>query len=245
MKLTDLLMTYNSCHSEFQIDHFIVGRGRTTWGCYKQAVREIITRTEALRVLILDSLAPHAQSVRFSQINSQRTKDDLNPCDRPTTMEHFQIYSAVRELERFLFHVIQLREALGPLSELSCGVHEQDFWVHQARESLAKDLIEYSRPTSSTLELIVLLPKRCRQVLLRVLFDPHERESLIRWYLNQDASCVTQDFSYVNSIGSCGKRLEILYRHWFALERKMRISNRMVCEVGHAVGLCESRNGTL
>ena len=49
-ELLELLADNQPFHSSFQIERFItIGAGRTTWGMYKQALREVRSRFDALK----------------------------------------------------------------------------------------------------------------------------------------------------------------------------------------------------
>lgn len=121
-------------HSDFQVEHFIVGQGVTDWGKYKQALREIHGRVQA-----------------HKKAGADPEKD--------------------REYRLLVKIAQELKERIGELDEGKRAVLEADFWITKIKLMLALDYYATGRPSRESMDIVAMLPREMRPMVLPYLKD--------------------------------------------------------------------------
>jgi hypothetical protein len=159
--LKQLLADYESQHSDFQMDHFITGAsGRTPYGRYKQALRELSRRVESLEASYRE---------RETKLRELAKLDE-------------QIMATEKEFKRFYIQGMALKKKVGDLSNGRRDVLEADEWIAQVRVLAAKDLFASGRISGKTLDMIVTMPFEKKQALLKDIKE--NVPALIDWFVN-------------------------------------------------------------
>lgn len=160
-----LLEDFQTKHSQFQIDNFIVGNAGDDWACYKQALRELAGRKNNLITLKerleISDLGP---SIIKKFIRAFRRKPlrqiDANRNARARAELVSQIAETERELSRFLELARRLKRKFESLSEADRAELEAKSWLAKARRlAFVDSIINHGQPTKQTVEFILALPK--------------------------------------------------------------------------------------
>ncbi len=160
-------------HSEFQIEHFIVGRGNfTPYGRYKQAVREMEKRERAAEELLLtiNDLTLKLETVqrRWCVTRWQRRKrdNDLNRTRMSLASARRMFEENEFELQQFRDLAQKVRVKLGQMTAERAQNLEAEMWDAKLRAMVATDLIVQGRLSGPTLDLLVSIPSVMRQSIL-------------------------------------------------------------------------------
>lgn len=194
LEVETLLLDHEKYHSSFQIDHFITSKaGGTTYGMYRQALREMGKRYENLKRQYIEhkranidraelehdiKRAKGADGRPLSKFDLERKKLDLTE----KVMEHEAAervtQDLTREFLRFLGQAQALKKELGPISALTRKVLDRAMWVHKMKQKVALDLWANGRLTSNVLDNIMVLPFDDQQ---KVLDFASNREAAMAW----------------------------------------------------------------
>lgn len=191
--LDDLLTDHQFFHSNLQMDSFITIRaGGTLYGCYKQALRELQTRTTALRshratrLLLAIEIEEHdGGDSRRDRIHRATKRDALAECDRVIT-------DTLREFARFYGQADALRKALArsgvkfPLDNDTRDRLDREMWAHQIKCRAAVEFLSSNGLQNSTIELFQALPGLMRQELANEIFGEGNQKRLIHWYMTYE-----------------------------------------------------------
>lgn len=179
---TELLADHQSLHSDLQMDRFItIKNGGTPYGCYKQALRELHKRYNAIREMELQ--------IAEAEIDLEEAGDRVKRADSETngyrraTIDHKRKLLALenleqqfaetrREFSRFHQQASALKEIVGELTEERRSQLDAEFWEHRVKSMMAVEIAVYGKPGTSTLELLQCLPPAMRQSLLKRLDTP-------------------------------------------------------------------------
>jgi len=187
-----LLRDHQMFHSDFQMDYMItVKAGGTTYGQYKQALREVYKRHRGLRqsivdrdILIVDVDELHAkrrEGDEFRQrkraIRLHQKRGDLEDAERVIT-------DTRRELDRFVSQAIALRELVGELTPERRAALDQDMWEHRIKSMIAVDIITKGSISENSLTCLNASPPEIRESLLNSMQEPGQIEE---WYRGCDA----------------------------------------------------------
>ena len=160
-------------HSEFQIEHFIVGRGNfTPYARYKQAVREIEKRERAADELLLtieeQTLDLEAARKRWCFTRWQRRKRGNELIRKRLALASARRTFEENEFELQRFHELaaEARGELGEITTERIGQLDAEMWESKLRAMVATDLIVQGRLSGPTLELLVSIPQEIRQPIL-------------------------------------------------------------------------------
>jgi len=141
----DLLEDYQSGHTRLQVRQFIIAKsGYTPWGMYRQCLREISTRWNALLRSMVAVPEPkpfgdaHPVVVQLAQREAGRRLRDR-----------------VRELAEFVILARHLKQAhIGDVSPERRDELDDQFWCSQLVKRAALDVLTFGRVSAETLETI-------------------------------------------------------------------------------------------
>ena len=170
-KIKDLLADYQPKHSEFQIIHFIVGKAGDNWAKYKQALREIKSRVEALQNLKEDQLLlenPKKEmfpAIRKSTKVFRRIAKDRR--DRQLASVNLEIEHTERELETLIKIAEPLKRHFGEVDRFKRKSLEANSWFNKARQMAALDMyINRGQLSERSMEMILALPAKARAQIM-------------------------------------------------------------------------------
>jgi len=191
--LEQLLSDHQYGHSQFQMDQFITSQnGATTWGKYKQALTELYSRFNALKISICEQMENDMNENSFSlAVTDDETSEDERKLAR---IRHIKfkleqdgarraIEGQKREFNRFYQHACALKKVLedehGTLTDVVKEKLEYDYWETKMKKTLATQLELNGRPNESLYEAILSLP---RDMKYRILDELSHPEKLIEWH---------------------------------------------------------------
>lgn len=170
-----LLIDHQKYHSEFQMDRFItVKSGGTTYGMYRQALRELARRFRNLKNQYIEQsrLVVDIKEIRH-QIEKGRN-DESRPLNRfdkerleldlaSKTMDLEEAQRGTADLTREFLHfkaqAEALHDALGPINAANRPGLDRAMWKHKMKQRIALDLWANGRLTSNVLDNIVAMPE--------------------------------------------------------------------------------------
>lgn len=162
-QLVDSLMQdHRPFHSDFQIDHFIVGRAGTPWGRYQQCLREIATRVDAINE---DEYAIRRIELKAERANGNKVVYLRHRLERL----HETLRDRRRELRRFTALAAALKAGLGVVDEERRAQLDADLWYQRLRMMAARDLIMHGRVSEGTMDLCLSCPVEMRVALVNEL----------------------------------------------------------------------------
>lgn len=193
--LTDLLADHRPYHDDVQIGSFIVtAAGTTPWGMYKQCLRELYKRWRGLKGLYVE------RELKLIEIDERDAKKDAENDDTEFDKRRNQVRlskarldlreidinvaDTERELIQFYRHAVALRQKIGEVTPEKRARLDREFWVHQAKERAAIDLLTCGHITEKTIGLIQYMPLDMRREVTGVMGDA---APLMAWY---------KDFTY-------------------------------------------------
>jgi len=195
--LSDLLADHREFHSNLQMDAFITFRsGGTLYGCYKQALRELNTRSSALRsrytqwaLTQIDTDEWRVKTKdnftnRRNQIKLAEARVALDECRRV-------IADTEREFLRFYGQCLSIREALAaqgvtfPLDSATRDRLDREMWEHQLKARAATELMAQGRLANTTIELIQCCPRELKQRIEDWL-SPSRQTALLDWFMSYE-----------------------------------------------------------
>lgn len=169
-----LLGDYVPNHSDYQIDHFIIGKSGDAWAQYKQCLREIagrwdnlLTLREDLELFDLAGARPkkfwHCRAaVRIAAARHERKRAALAQ----------SIHHTERELARLVALAVKLKKRIGAIDDEKRAQLEAASWQHKARRMAGIDLFLTGHLSHATMELLLALPDGPRDSVLNELMDP-------------------------------------------------------------------------
>jgi len=183
MQIEGLLADHEKYHSDFQIENFIIGHGHV-WGQYKQALRELSARWEALR--------SEDDEIQAAEIEAQRERRKwalsgtgrllkaiaVRRAERKVAGLAHRKNETQRELAEFLRIAVALKRQIGELTIAKRRELESEMWLHKARRMAALDLISLGGLQRQTAEFIASLPREMRRAVLADL-RPENRQRLL------------------------------------------------------------------
>ena len=179
--LDQLLADHQPGHSEYQIDHFIVGRGNwTPWGRYRQALREIDKRLRGLsqlrddRELAQVDLEELERTWVFRAATRRRNAVKHRRLEAQIQFLNRDIAECERELARLTAIAQGLKTQLGDLSPERRAALEEETWETRLRAMAGLDILTQGRITEQTLSLLLSLPRSRRDPILREVQETME-----------------------------------------------------------------------
>lgn len=192
MNLNELFKDHQLYHSEFQQDYLITTRaGGTTYGMYKQALRELYKRYRGLKQLYGEKelLQVDIDELEVSKADNEfeQRKNDIKHAQKVMQMEEMDknIEETEREFKRFYQQAVTLKQQIGELTEEKRNALDRDMWEYRLKETAAIDYISQGRLLNTTVENIMSLPIEWRH---RVLEEVKDHTKLIDWYENRQAN---------------------------------------------------------
>lgn len=180
-----LLADHQEFHSDLQMDCFITARsGGTTYGMYKQALRELVSRRRALLEDYLrlqelrldieeleDITATTTRAFRRSELELARKTAEAQDLERAMN-------DRAREFGRFLSQARVLKAQLGDLSDERRAMLEAELWQHRLKMRAGLELLTLGRLEANTIELVGSLPADVRRPLTEAIAS---RGELMTW----------------------------------------------------------------
>jgi len=186
--LQELFKDHQLNHSQLQQDYFITAKsGGTTYGMYKQALRELHKRYRGLKQLYaekkllqvdIDELMEKESDNKFEE-----RRNEIKFTQKIMSMEEMDknISETEREFKRFYQQAVTLKQQIGELTDEKRHKLDTDMWEHHFKEQIAIDFICNGRLKPGTVENIMCLPIKQRKKLLYFI-RPENQEELISWY---------------------------------------------------------------
>ena len=185
-KIKELLTDYQRAHSEFQINNFIVGAAGDDWAQYKQALREIASRFDQIEDYPLQiELAEielkeiKARRAWFSKTKKARREIEIVRAERRIEASKRKEKETRRELAEFVARAVELKAAIGELTDEKRRELEARSWEDKARKLAALDLISGGGISRTTSEFIFSLPAESRRRLIDTISTNDKRQILI------------------------------------------------------------------
>lgn len=191
-----LLKDHQLFHSQFQQDRFItIKNGKTPYGCYRQALRELHKRKNSIddarldeaEVLVdIDEAEENFKSGNGSAFDRRRQEIKLVRLKKRLENIRHSIAEMQREFDRFHEQASGLKDSVGHLTDERREQLEAEFWEQQIRSSLAVEILVYGKPGTSTLELLQCVPPDMRQRLVSCIETEGAVKKLTSEYLSED-----------------------------------------------------------
>jgi hypothetical protein len=196
--LDTLFADYNPNHSEYQIKNYIIGlNGRTQYGQYKQALRELYPRYLNIKKNIahianleveLDEWGqkqrPDEGSKRYKLLQAEKVlKQSLivEAKNRLTTQLH--------EFKQFYSIATQIKSEIGTLTPEMINALEADYWETTFKEKIALEILAQGRPSKGTLETILAMPER--NIILTHWQNITEPGAALTWLMTLKSNAYT------------------------------------------------------
>jgi len=173
-KIEQLIADHRHFHSEFQIEHFIVGTaGPTQWGRYKQAVHELERRQTGLRSAVVQLERARLRLGRLKRwcwVPWRREDRRLNILEATTGIADMErtISDTERERREFFRLACAMKADIGDLTEEKRARLETRYWFEHLRH---QSLLEYHTTggiNKNTLEAVLAIPQSA-EILAGVL----------------------------------------------------------------------------
>lgn len=197
--LKQLLNDHQTGMSDFQDDYLVTARaGGTTYGQYKQALRELYRRFRGLRELIYGDNGRKSLDLKIKKLlrklqdngldDIEKEEIELKLKHRYLMIEESEraIYDTHREFTRFYQQAELLKEKIGELTPIRRRELEIEMWIYRIKEMAALDFLQFGRLQKRTIEFISVLPKDKRQDIYDLVFDEKNHEKLIGDYINRE-----------------------------------------------------------
>jgi len=163
-ELKEFLSEAETGHSIFQLDHFVtIKEGLTPWGMYRQALRELKGRYNALRSLVIERIK--------AQQKIAKTKKPLKKVEWAFRLEETEerIAQNLRDFSRFFAHARHLKELIGDKDRDKL---EADFWQERLKIKAAFEVMSTGRISESMSFLLLSLPKPMQETVSAFMVDP-------------------------------------------------------------------------
>lgn len=208
LKIQELLKDCFTGHDDTQISSFmIIKNGGTSWGCYRQALRELSSRVKTLQ---------------SSWIGLQKLNRKLdNPADELEKLEldlelagvYEHMETVKREAAKIYTIACSLKQVIGELDAEKIKTLNEEFWVHKIKVNCVQDLLDNGKLSAETRSLIQSLSKPLKKIIQEALAEPQD---LVDWFIEfetavpevEDASEeALKEISYVTNPNESLKRL--------------------------------------
>ena len=170
-----LLLDYEPRHSDFQIEHFIVGQHVSDWARYKQCLHEIHGRMEAL-IDLKDQLELQKLNLNgfsllafISDKHRQIQKIKRKKAKRRLLKIEKDIKTVSDELSKFIEIGLDLKKDIGNIGPLNSGRRkelEANSWYQKAQRMASVDLMITGVISKNTMDMILSLPENYKIELL-------------------------------------------------------------------------------
>ena len=197
--LERILNDHQTGMSDFQDDYFVTARsGGTTYGQYKQALRELYRRLRGLRELIYGENGRKLSEIEIRELEMKLKGKDLSTFEREkleVNLKHRYFVSeesdrviknTYREFIRFYQQADLLKEKVGDLTPSRRRELELEMWIYRVKEMAAVDFMEGKRLRRATIEFISVLPKGVRENVYSEVLNPKSHDKLLDSYMNRE-----------------------------------------------------------
>jgi hypothetical protein len=172
-----LLADHRSGHSDFQVDHFVVGAEVNPWAQYKQALREVAGRWESIETMrldlqVLEATPPPKRVFAIGARYRVPARIRRVKWEREVARLRAAIASTERELSRFVELAVDLKKQIGELTEDERARLEAESWADKARRMAQIDYLVAGAISRQTIEFIEHFPRPMRQRLLIEVAEP-------------------------------------------------------------------------
>lgn len=172
-----LLADHRLGHSEFQVDHFIVGAEVNPWAQYKQALREVAGRWESIETTrldlqVLEATPPPKRVFAIGARYRVPARVKRVKWEREVARLRASIASTERELARFVELAVDLKKQIGELTEDDRARLEAESWADKARRMAQIDYLVAGAISRQTIEFIEHFPRAMRRRLLIEVAEP-------------------------------------------------------------------------
>lgn len=187
--LTGLFDDHQMFHSDFQIDCFILGSGGTTYGRYKQCLREVVKRWRSLKTshISRERLKLELELLATCTTTGERNRriNDLDCMEKRMQLEEIdrQMADTLREFNRFYAHATMLKEEVGELDPPKRKLLDEEMWEHKMKERAAIDWMTKRTISEPAINMLHSFPPAKRAELM-VLMTEKPRE-LVDWFEKQ------------------------------------------------------------
>lgn len=198
--LKQLLDDHQTGMSDFQDDYLVTARaGGTTYGQYKQSLRELYKRFRGLRELIYGEDGRKILDIDIRKLEKTIKEEDF--CDEfekeelEIKLKHKYliieesdraINNTYREFIRFYQQAELLKEKVGELTSIRRRELEIEMWIYRVKEMAAIDFIQNGRLQGRTIEFISVLPKHKREDVYNLILEPANHKKLTNDYMNRE-----------------------------------------------------------
>lgn len=175
-ELRMFLKDHQEFHSDLQMDHFItIKAGGTTYGQYKQALRELQKRYHGLKSLYIsqERLAVDIEELEYKleqdgMQSFDKRRLELDLIEKRMTEESFNLTlkDHIREFNRFYAQARQLKKKIGELTPEKREKLEHEYWLHRIRLQAGFDLMMGGGLDRGRMEMIMSLNAEDRNNLL-------------------------------------------------------------------------------
>lgn len=186
-----MMQDHQSGHSDLQIDHFIVSKGNwTPYGRYKQCLREIASRHNALlemreeaelAVLDLDDAKLALEREALGTPAAVRKRVACDRQRRRLESIHRTVATQQRELDRLVALATDLKQQVGELTDDRRAELDAELWSVRVRAMVALDMFTSGHLSQSTAELLIALPVEIRQPILQSAKNAEATGELFDW----------------------------------------------------------------
>jgi len=197
--LETLLNDHQTGMSDFQDDYFVTARaGGTTYGQYKQSLRELYKRFRGLRELVYGDNGQKAMDIEIRKLEHKLEHASLDEFEREETelkLKHKYLISeendralndTYREFVRFYQQAETLKEKIGEITPEIRRELETEMWKYRVKEMAAIDYLQTGRLKNTTIEFLSCLPATERPELYDLIFNQDNHGKLINDYINRD-----------------------------------------------------------
>ena len=179
LKIQELLKDCFTGHDDTQISSFmIIKNGGTTWGCYRQALRELSSRVKTLQASWIGVQKLHRKS--------ENLEDDLEKLE--LQMELAGVYEHVetvkREAAKIYTIACSLKQIIGDLDAERIKILNEELWVHKIKIHAVQDILDNGKLSAETRSLIQSLSKPLKKIIHEAIADPQQ---LVDWFIGYDA----------------------------------------------------------
>lgn len=171
-------------HSEFQLDHFVIGAAGHPWAQYQQALRELAMRYEALKAEQIeieraeldrdDALNEAGGGCKYAALDARAAAlklDGLNRKHEDRKREFAHVWAVASAL----------REKFKGISPQQRAHLDHAAWYHRLKARAAIEA-QIGGLSAETLESIHMLPRTDRVFVLECLRDEEGIRKLISWH---------------------------------------------------------------
>lgn len=179
-RLKTLLGDHRHFHSELQLDRFVIGAAGHPWHQYQQALRELETRWEALKLEEIEMEEARldideAEEDKRGQLQKARAIVKLEGMERRQK-------DRLREFAHIFGRAEALRDWVGELDDARRAELDKAAWLHRTKSRIALETIVHGCASIDTAESTFLFEVSDRVTLGNFLNRcRQEPESAIGW----------------------------------------------------------------